>query len=247
MQNKIAILILTYNEESNIKDCIETAKFADEIIVIDSGSSDNTKAIAESMGAKFIYNEMTGFAKQRNFALLQTKCEWVMYLDADERLTNDACEEIKKIVKEGTRSAYEILRMNIVFGKRVFYGGHSPDYSLRLYPRDAIKWEGDVHEKANVKVPIKKMKNVMDHYTYNDWDKYFIKFNQYTSLMANQMKNKGKKAKFSDIVFRPWYAFIRFYILKSGWRDGKIGFILAMLHSFYTLSKYVKLYYWQED
>ena len=94
---------------------------------------------------------------------------------------------------------------------------------------------------------IKKMKNVMDHYTYNDWDKYFIKFNQYTSLMANQMKNKGKKAKFSDIVFRPWYAFIRFYILKSGWRDGKIGFILAMLHSFYTLSKYVKLYYWQED
>ena len=129
MKNKIAILILTYNEESNIKDCIETAKFADEIIVIDSGSSDNTKAIAESMGAKFIYNEMTGFAKQRNFALLQTKCEWVMYLDADERLTNDACDEIKKIVKEGTRAAYEILRMNIVFGKRVFYGGHSPDYS----------------------------------------------------------------------------------------------------------------------
>ena len=80
MKNKIAILILTYNEESNIKDCIETANFADEIIVIDSGSSDNTKAIAESMGAKFIYNEMTGFAKQRNFALLQTKCEWVLNL-----------------------------------------------------------------------------------------------------------------------------------------------------------------------
>lgn len=243
--NKLAVLILTFNEEKNITDCMNSVKFADEIILVDSGSEDNTKNIAESLGAKVVFHKMTGFADQRNFALEQTCAEWVLYLDADERITSEAGNEIREIVNGGKPYGYQIKRMNIVFGKMLKYGGHAPDYSLRLYPRTAIRWEGVVHEKAIVTVPVRRIKNVMYHYTYTDWDRYFIKFNQYTTLMAKQMKEKGKKANFIDITIRPVYAFFRFYILKAGFLDGKMGFIFAMFHGFYTLAKYVKLYYWQ--
>ena len=245
--NKLAILILTYNEEEKISDCINSVSFADEIILIDCGSTDNTKGIAEKLGAKVYFHPMDeGFAGQRNFALTKTKADWVFYLDADERLTPEAAEEIKAIVKEGTPCSYKIKRMNIIFGKLLKYGGHAPDYVARLYPRNAVSWEGVVHEHPNLTVPVKKMKSFMYHYTYTDWDRYFLKFNQYTTLMAQKMKKNGKKANFADILIRPFYAFIRFYLLQSGWRDGKLGFVFAMFHSFYTLAKYVKLYYWQE-
>ncbi|MEN6566691.1 MAG: glycosyltransferase family 2 protein [Veillonellales bacterium] len=248
MANQLAVLILTYNEEKNIASCMESVQFADEIIVVDSGSSDKTVEIAVRLGAKVVFHPMDeGFAGQRNFALNQTAADWVLFLDADERITVELAVETRAVVDNGAKFAYQILRKNVVFGQRVQYGGHSPDYSLRLYPRTAIHWEGMVHEQAHVAVPIRKLHSFMLHYTYTDWDRYFIKFNQYTSLMAKQMREKGRKARFTDMVLRPNFAFFRFYILKSGWRDGKIGFIMAVMHGFYTMAKYVKLYYLQKE
>jgi glycosyltransferase involved in cell wall biosynthesis len=248
MDNKIAVLILTFNEENNIRPCIESVIFADEVIIVDSGSTDHTLQIASELGAKVTYNPMTeGFAGQRNFALLQTKAQWVLFLDADERITPELALEIQGIVKDNQPFAYEILRKNIVFGQAVSYGGHSPDFSLRLYPRTAISWKGLVHEQANVTLPIKQAKKTMLHYTYTSWDRYFFKFNQYTTMMAEKMLENGKKTRITDIVLRPWFAFIRFYILKSGWRDGRIGFIMAVYHAFYTMTKYVKLYYLRKE
>lgn len=248
MDRKIAVLILTLNEETNIRECIESVAFADEVIIIDSGSTDKTCEIAENLGAKFLYHAMDeGFAGQRNFALTQTLAEWVLFLDADERITPELAVEIKEIVQKNEQFAYNILRRNVVFGEQVSYGGHSPDYSLRLYPREAIHWQGVVHEQAQVNLPILQTKNGMLHYTYTSWDRYFFKFNQYTTLMAEQMKAKGKKARFIDIILHPLAGFFRFYIAKSGWRDGKIGFILAVFHGFYTMAKYVKLYYLQKE
>jgi glycosyltransferase involved in cell wall biosynthesis len=245
---KLAVLILTYNEEKNIEDCVRSVSFADEIILIDSGSIDQTREIAEKLRVKFIYHPMDeGFAGQRNFALEQTKAEWVLFLDADERITPELAREIKAIVEKNEQYAYEILRNNVVFGQHVGYGGHSPDYSLRLYPRTAISWQGVVHEQAKVSLPILRLKNGMLHYTYTSWDRYFFKFNQYTTLMAEQMEKRGKKAHFIDILLHPLAGFFRFYILKSGWRDGKIGFVLAVFHAFYTMAKYVKLYYLQKE
>lgn len=242
---KVAALILTYNEEENIADCIKSAAFADEVIVVDSGSNDNTQKIAESLGAKIYVHAMDGFAEQRNFALQQTQADWVFYLDADERVTAAASREIKMLVEKDEAAAYEIKRINIVFGQMMKYGGHAPDYSLRLYPRQAVRWEGTVHEKVIVDLPIKKMEHPMNHYTYTDWDRYFVKFNQYTTLMAEKMHERGKTANVVDLVFRPWYAFFRFYILQLGFLDGKMGFVFAVFHGFYTFSKYVKLFYWQ--
>ena len=248
MVKKLAVLILTYNEEKNIEECVGSVSFADEIIVIDSGSTDQTCQLAEKLGVKFVYHPMNeGFAGQRNFALQQTGADWVLYLDADERITPELAGEIQEIVKKDEQYAYQILRNNVVFGQHVGYGGHSPDYSLRLYPRLAISWEGVVHEQAKVTLPIRKSKNGMLHYTYTSWDRYFFKFNQYTTMMAEKMLENGKKTKITDITLRPCFAFFRFYILKSGWRDGKIGFIMAAYHAFYTMTKYVKLYYLRKE
>ena len=247
MANKLSVLILTYNEEKNIADCISSALFADEIIVVDSGSDDQTIPIAEGLGAKVFVHPMTeGFGAQRNFALEQTQADWVFFLDADERITPDLADEICQIVNNNEQYAYNVLRINVLFGQVVKHGGHAPDYTLRFYPRTAIKWDGKVHDHPTVSLPVKKLTNHMMHYTYSDWEKYFSKFNQYTTLMAEQMYAKGKRARFSDLIVRPWVGFIKFYLLKSGWREGKLGFCLAVLHAFYTMVKYIKLDYLNE-
>lgn len=243
MANRLAVLVLTYNEEKNIRECLESVAFADELVVVDSGSQDLTLEIAREMGAICHVHPMTeGFAGQRNFALRQTKAEWVLFLDADERITPEAAKEIALIVERGEPYAYEILRRNIAFGQKVSHGGHAPDYSLRLYPRNSISWQGVVHEAALVSLPVRRLEHHMWHYTYVSWEKYIFKLNQYTTMMAQKMHEQGKCASFADILFRPWFGFIKFYILKSGWRDGKVGFFLACFHIFYTLAKYVKLY-----
>ena len=142
--SRLAILILTRNEEVHIEACMESASFADEIVVVDSGSTDRTQAIAESMGARFVTHPMgdDGFAGQRNFALTQTTADWVFYLDADERIEADAAEEIRRIVSEDLPAAYRVERKNIVFGQLMRHGGHRPDFVDRLYPRTAIRWRG---------------------------------------------------------------------------------------------------------
>lgn len=245
---KLTVIILTCNEERNIKECIESAGVADEVLVIDSGSTDNTLQIAQNSGARVVCHPMKeGFAAQRNFALKQTNAEWVMFLDADERISADLANEIKNAILNNKKTAYEIPRRNIAFGHWLKYGGWYPDYCLRLYPREAVTYTGIVHERAVVNVPTKKFKNPFDHYTYDDWDRYFGKFNSYTTLMATQLYEKGKRASIFSIVFRPLWAFFRTYVMKLGFLDGKMGFIMAAFHYFYTMAKYVKLYYMQKE
>ena len=248
---KLAVLILTKNEEKNIAECIQSAAFANEIVVIDSGSTDRTRELAESAGARFVVHLMDdeGFAGQRNYALTQTNADWVFYLDADERITADAVAEIQAIVHQDTLSVWRVKRMNIVFGQMMRYGEHGPDFVTRLFQRESVHWEGVVHERPVMKkqAEVHTLHGVLHHYTYNDWDRYFDKFNQYTTLMAIKMQEKGKNGSFVDILLHPIFAFIRFYILKRGFLDGKQGFIFAVTHYFYTMIKYVKLYYMQKE
>lgn len=242
MMPTLAVLILTYNEEQNIQPCIESVRFADEIVVVDSLSTDHTVSLAQKLGAKVVSRPMTeGFAGQRNFALSQTQADWVLYLDADERITPNLAQEIREIVQANQLFAFEIMRKNIVFGKPIHYGGHAPDWSRRLYPRNAIQWEGCVHESANVTVPIRQCHESMVHYTYTSWEKYLTKSNQYTTLMAEKNFAAGKHAGVTDLIFRPIFGFVKMYIFKRGFLDGKLGLILAILHAFYTFTKYIKL------
>lgn len=246
---KLAVIILTRNEEENIEAAIASAAFADEIIVIDSGSTDRTQELAEKMGARFITHPMDeeGFAGQRNFALTQTDADWVFYLDADERITPEAKSEIRQMVTKDEQLAYKIKRVNIVFGQAMKYGEHRPDWCARLFPRQAVQWTGVVHESPQTELPVSQLHFVLHHYTYTDWHRYFEKFNQYTDLMAQRMWEKGKRATFGDILLHPLFAFIRFYFLRLGLLDGKQGLIFALNHYFYTMTKYVKLYYKQRE
>ena len=241
---KLAVLILTFNEELHIEECMNSAAFADEIVVIDSGSTDRTVEMAENAGAKVAVRPMAdGFAAQRNFALTQTDAEWVLFLDADERITEELAKEITSVVAQNEPVAYELLRYNFIFRQPMNHGVFRPDYSLRLYPRTAISWTGLVHEKAHVSCPVHRLKSKMLHYTYDDWERYFSKFNNYTTIMARKMYEEGKTASLAKLLFRPLWAFFRVYILQNGWRDGKLGLIFSINHFFYTFVKYAKLDY----
>ena len=159
---KLAVIILTHNEERHIAACIESAAFADEILVIDDHSTDRTAELARAAGARVIARALAGdFAAQRNFALTQTDADWVLYVDADERVQPETEAEIARILAEDARAVYEIKRINVAFGRRMYYGGHRPDYSQRLYPRMTVHWVGRIHEHVVSDLPIRRMGGIL--------------------------------------------------------------------------------------
>ena len=242
--SRLAVIILTKNEEANIEGAIASASFADEILVIDSGSSDRTQELAEQNGAKVISNPMdeTGFAGQRNFALTQTEAEWVLYLDADERLNDELALEIQNHIAMNSTSAAEIMRLNVVMGQIMYHGVYRPDYCQRLFKRDDVYWESVVHEHAVTSAPLVRLKTPMKHLCLVNWNQYVSKLDRYTTLMAEEMKMRGKKTNIMNMHSHALFAFLKMYCLKGGFLDGKMGFILCQFHYFYTLMKYVKLY-----
>lgn len=243
----LSVLILAKNEEKNIRDCIKSAQFADEVIIIDDYSSDNTVKIAQELGARVCQRAMNGnWGAQQTFAIEQATTNWIFFLDADERITDALEKEIVQAVKQNELYAYEVPRLNYVMDKALRHGGWYPDYGYHLVPRLDVRVEGLVHPQFVHNYPVRRLRSPITHYTYSSWEHYLNKLNLYTKLAAEKNFQKGKRANFFfDIMIRPFVAFFKMYILKSGWRDGKIGFILAVFHYFYTMAKYVKLYYIQ--
>jgi glycosyltransferase involved in cell wall biosynthesis len=242
---KLSVLILAKNEENNLPDCIGSVKFADEILIIDDGSTDKTCEIATSLGARVIKHAMNGdWGGQQTFAIKQAANPWVLFLDADERISEPLAEEIKAAVAKDEQVAYWIQRENKFHFNHATHGVLRPDYVDRLFPAKGSYVEGFVHPKIVTPYPNKKLKNLMYHYTYDNWNQYFGKFNNYTTLAAEKYIQEGRHCSFfKDIVFRPAWAFFKIYIINLGFLDGKIGFILSVNHYFYTMTKYVKFYY----
>lgn len=240
---RLAAIILTKNEEKNIVDCIKSVSFADEILVIDSGSTDRTGELAKANGAKFVEHPMDadGFAGQRNFALSQTNADWVFYIDADERLIPACVPAIQQIVAENLPLLYAVERKNILFGKEMHYGGHRPDYPTRLCPRKELHWEGNVHEGIKSSLLGKRLKNCLRHYTYWTWHQYFQKFNQYTSLAAQSLYAQHRTISNAAMIGHAVFAFVRSFILQKGFLDGFLGLIMSVMAGFYVLVKYLKL------
>jgi len=245
---KLTVLILAKNEEDNIKECIESVLFADEIIVIDDYSTDETAKIAKELGAKVIQRAMDGdWGAQQTFAINQASYDWIYFIDADERMTVELADEVKKAVKLNEKFTYKNARLNYFWGQELRNGGWYPDYGIHLLPKEGSYVTGFVHPQIHHQYPEKKINKHLIHYPYRSWEHYFNKFNRYTELAAKKNKANGKKTKFfRDIIIRPHFAFFKMYILKAGWRDGKIGFIMSSLHYFYTMFKYVKLYYYDK-
>lgn len=242
---KLSVLILAKNEEKNISGCIHSVPFADEVLVIDDHSTDKTKEMAESLGARVITRAMDGdWGGQQSFAIQQARYEWVLFLDADERISEPLGQEIVAAVAKGEPLAYWIQRENKFKHNHATHGILRPDFVDRLFPAKDSYVEGLVHPKIVTPYPNRRLKNLMYHYTYDNWNQYFGKFNNYTRLAAEKYKKEGKRCNFFlDIMLRPAWAFFKIYFLNLGFLDGKLGFIFSVNHFFYTMTKYVRLYY----
>lgn len=244
----LTAVIIAKNEEKNIKECIASVQFADEILVIDDLSTDATLEIARTMGAKVFKRAMNGdYASQYNYALSQAATDWILIIDADERVTPELKDEILAVIADNTQYGYKISFLTFAMEQPLYHGGWFSHSGLRLFPRNTVRYDGMVHSHMVHELPLRKLKNHFLHYSYANWDRYFAKFNAYTKLAAKENYKRGKKAYFfSDIVLRPCYAFLKMYILRGGWMDGKMGFIMAAYHLFYTMTKYVRLYYMEK-
>lgn len=241
----LSVAIITLNEEKNLERTLESVKeFSDEVVIVDSGSTDRTKEIAEKYKAKFYYQKWLGFGAQRNKAIENSTSDWILNIDADEEISKELKEKIIKIKEdeENEIDVYKINFMSVCFRKKIKYGGWSNSYRVRLFRKEAGRFdEKNVHEEFHTDLKILKIKEYIYHHSYSDLEDYFKKFNKYTTLGAIEYYQKNKKTNIFLIVLNPLYKFIRMYILRLGFLDGIEGFLLAVTSSLYTMVKYYKL------
>lgn len=242
----ISVIIITHNEEKNILACLESVKWADEIVVVDAFSRDNTKKLAEEFGAKMVkifQTKWQGYGKQKNYALSCASMDWILSIDADERVTPELAEEIQEIAQNSEIDGYQICRKAYFLNKWIRHSGWYPDYCLRLFRRGkGVFAEKQVHEYVELSGRMGRLKGAMLHYTDNDLNHYLTKLGRYTTLAADELSVRNKKASLGDLITRPLFIFLKMYILKKGFLDGMHGFILAVLSSFYVFVKYAKLW-----
>lgn len=232
--NKLSVVIITKNEENFITDAIKSASFADEVIILDSGSIDKTCEIAKELGAKVYQNEWLGFGPQKNRAVELAKNDWVFVLDSDERITEELKNEILTTLKEPVLNGYFIARLNNFFGKNIKNCGLYPDYSIRLFNKNYGKFNDvHVHESVQLKSKAGYLKNHMIHLAYDSIEEFIQKQNRYSSL------NHKKKSLLKAII-NPYWTFFKLYILKKGFLDGWHGFVISKLYAQYTFWKYIK-------
>ena len=248
--SEITIVILTKNEEKHIVSVITNALLLTKnILVVDSGSTDKTVELAKKCRAKVVYRAWDNdFSAQRNFALEHIDTEWVLYLDADERMNDDLIKDIKQVVIKNKMVMYRFIRRNSAFGKDFKYGVLGPDAVVRLFPANKVKWQDKVHERPVGDLPVITLKGYLKHYTYRSFEQYIQKMNQYSSIGAENNFAKHKHAGvLKDFVLRPFFAFFKMYVLKKGFLEGWLGFVLCLNYANYTLNKYVKLKLLSED
>ena len=240
----LAVVILTKNEEKNIVEVIKNAKkCTDEVLIIDSGSTDNTIKLATTNGAKVVYRAWDNdFSLQRNFGLLQTDAQWVLYLDADERLNEELIAAIIKAVEDNGKNQYSMERKSFAFGQKFNHGVLRPDRVRRLFPRETVTWVNKVHEAPVCNLPRITLPGYIEHYTYDSWAQWAEKFNQYTTIWADNAYAQGKRTTFATAYGHAVFGFIQMTIFKLGILDGWLGMAFCCNHFSYTLMKYLKLY-----
>jgi glycosyltransferase involved in cell wall biosynthesis len=243
---KLTVAIITFNEERNIGRCISSVKdIADEILVVDSFSTDKTEEICLSMGAKFIKNPFKGHIEQKNYALDHATHQYVLSLDADEALSDELRLEIKKVKENFNKDGYRFNRLTNYSGHWVKYCGWYPDTKLRLVQKDRARW-GGVNPHDILELSSKEEGNFLNgdllHYSYDSITAHVTQTNKFTTIAAHEAYNRGVRSNVSKIVTRPFLKFIRDYFFKLGFLDGKYGFIICFINSLSALLKYSKIH-----
>jgi len=241
---KISALAICYNEAEHVANYVEQLAFADEVIFIDSYSTDDTVERAKALGVRVIQRKFDDFSTQRNFALAQATHDWVLFFDLDEEIPEALSCEIQALCLEPpVADAFEVRRRFFFFGKFLRFSGWRNDRVVRMFNKHKAQYNGDlVHEKLLVKGKTATLKNSLAHYSYTDFDRYNEKLTQYSKLQAQQLYAQGKRPTCYHFFIRPWYRFWKQYVWQGGFLDGKAGFIVSYVHAFAVFKRYLQLW-----
>jgi len=239
---KLSVTIIAYNEEANIQGALESVKWADEIVVVDSLSTDQTVDICRQYTSRVFLHTWEGYARQKNLAAELASHDWIINLDADERVTPELREELQTLLRTDPRcDGYSVARRNHFLGRWIRGAGWYPDYVLRLYDKRRGRYpDREVHEKVEVRGQIGQLHHPMEHYTYRSIGAFLDRMDRYSTLAVREMVKEGIELRWLDCAVRPFLAFIKMYFLRQGFRDGTHGIVLAGLYAGYTFAKYVK-------
>jgi glycosyltransferase involved in cell wall biosynthesis len=237
---RLSVTVIALNEEENIVPCLESVRFADEIIVVDSGSTDRTLELARNFTGRIFTIDWQGFAGTKNFALEQATGDWVFSLDADERVPEGLREEILKVVKDdGPLDGYRIPRKNYVGGRWIRRLGWYPDYTLRLFRRGRGRFKDrEVHEEVEVEGKVGLLQTPLEHYSYRSLEEYASRQDRYARLAAEEMRKAGRRPVPGELLWRPALTFLNLFFLKLGFLEGALGLKLALQSSRYNFLKY---------
>ena len=240
----VTATVITFNEAANIEAALASLSWADEIIVVDSESTDTTAAIARKFTDKVIVRPWPGYVAQKNFAAEQASHDWIFSLDADERVTPELASEVKATLAREPRAAgYRVPRVTFHLGRWMRSTDWYPDYQLRLYDRRRARWAGKyVHESVKADGPVEYLRSELQHYAYRDQAHHLETMDRYTTLAVKQMFEEGRRAGFLHLMVHPPAAFFRNYVLRGGFRDGKAGLIVSAMNARYVRLKFAKLW-----
>ena len=241
--NKISAVILCLNEEAVIEGALESVKFADEILVVDSFSTDRTLEIARKYTDRILQHKFEGYAAQKNWAHTQAAHDWVINVDADERITPALAAEIRSLLANPQHNGYRITRTNYFLGKEIRYGSWSEDHVLRLFRRDKAAYPDiQIHSELVLEGAPGRCEGRMLHYSYRSLDDFCRRVQQYSEGGAEDAEKRGRIGSGWNIVAHSAWHFLKSYVFKRGFLDGTEGLMIAMMGSYYTFLKYGKLY-----
>ena len=241
----LSAIVVCFNEEANIGDCLESLKWCDEIVVVDSFSTDRTPEICRRYTVNFMQREWRGYRDQKEFAHSQATCDWVLLVDSDERVTASLRLEIEQALAavEPECSAFAIARLVHYLGRWWRRGGWYPDYDVRLFRRDCATWGGtEPHEKILVDGRITRLAEPLEHYSYRDMDDHLQRINRFTSISSAELFKRGHRWSLYEALCHPAGRFFRSYFLKRGFVEGFAGFYVALTAAVYVFLKYAKLW-----
>lgn len=240
---KLSVILIARNEAMNIAACLESVAWADEIVVVDSGSSDETVAICGRYGAKVqVTSDWPGFGPQKNRAVDLATGDWLLSIDADERVTPELRAEIEQVLAAPDSDAYEMPRLSSYLGQPMRHGGWWPDHVTRLFRRGAARFsEARVHETVIVQGRTGRLRNHLVHYSFRTVEQVVAKMDGYSTAAAMAMAERGRSAGLGSAVLHGCFAFFRTYVLRAGFLDGRLGFVLAVSNAEGAYYKYLKL------
>jgi glycosyltransferase involved in cell wall biosynthesis len=239
----ITLVVITLNEEANLSRCLESASFVDDLLVVDSFSTDKTEEIARAHGARFLQNAWQGYGPQKIFANAQAKHDWILSLDADEALSPELRTEIlARFATLNPETGYEFPRRSFHLGRWIHHGGWYPDYQLRLFHRQHSDWsQASLHEKVQVKSKARFQSDLL-HWVFKDLSHQVITNDRYSGLGATNLRARGRRFSLLKLVYKPWVKFIECYIVKLGFLDGLPGFIIAVGAGYSIFLRHAKLW-----